>query len=99
MPRINIIDTLVGNGHPSDVDLVLVDGKIMLKDGKAVAVDEKEVLLKAEQEALETAERAEHPSHPFAMAEKAFSGDRQKFILMKNVLTWKKTEKTADIIK
>ena len=30
MPRINIIDTLVGNGHPSDVDLVLVDGQIVL---------------------------------------------------------------------
>ena len=64
MPRINIIDTLVGNGHPSDVDLVLVDGQIVLRDGKATTVNEEEVLLAAEQEALETAQRASH-LHPF----------------------------------
>lgn len=65
MPRINIIDTLVGNAHPTDVDLVLVDGQIVLRDGKAVNVSEEEVLLAAEQEAMETAERATH-LHPFA---------------------------------
>ena len=65
MPRINIIDTLVSNAHPSDVDLVLVDGQVVLRDGKAVFVDEEEVLLAAEQEAKETAERAPH-LHPFA---------------------------------
>lgn len=65
MPRINIIDTLVSNAHPSDVDLVLVDGQIVLKDGKAVTVNEEEVLLAAEQEAMETAERASH-LHSFA---------------------------------
>lgn len=65
MPRINIIDTLVGNGHPSDVRLVVVDGQIVLRDGKAVNVKEEEVLLAAEQEAVETAERARH-LHPFA---------------------------------
>ena len=64
MPRINIIDTLVGNGHPSDVDLVLVDGQIVLRDGKATTVNEEEVLLAAEREALETAWRASH-LHPF----------------------------------
>lgn len=64
MPRINIIDTLVGNGHPSDVDLVLVDGQIILRDGKATTVNEEEVLLAAEREALETAWRASH-LHPF----------------------------------
>ena len=64
MPRINIIDTLVGNGHPSDVDLVLVDGQIVLRDGKATTVNEEEVLLAAERDALETAWRASH-LHPF----------------------------------
>lgn len=65
MPRINIIDTLVGNAHPVDVDYVFVDGQIVLRDGKAVNVNEVDVLLKAEQEALETVERAPH-LHPFA---------------------------------
>ena len=64
MPRINIVDTLVGNGHPSDIDMVMVDGQIVLRDGRAVNVDEEEVLLAAETEALETAERAGH-LHPF----------------------------------
>lgn len=64
MPRINIVDTLVGNGHPSDIDMVMVDGQIVLRDAKAVNVDEEEVFLAAETEALETAERAVH-LHPF----------------------------------
>lgn len=65
MPRINVVDTLVGNGHPSDVELVIIDGQIVLRDNKAVNVDEEEVLLTAEQETLETVERAKH-LHPFA---------------------------------
>lgn len=65
MPRINIVDTLVGNGHPSDVELVIVDGQIVLRDNKAVNVDEEEILLAAERETLETVERAQH-LHPFA---------------------------------
>ena len=58
MPRINIVDTLVSNGMPSDVDMVIVDGAVMLENGKAVNVDERDVLLKAEQEAIETVKRA-----------------------------------------
>lgn len=65
MPRINLVDTLVGNGHPSDVDLVVSDGRILIRDGKVKTVSEEEVLLKAEEEALETVERATH-LHPFA---------------------------------
>ena len=34
MPRINLIETLIGNGHPSDVDLVVVDGEIRLRDAR-----------------------------------------------------------------
>lgn len=64
MPRINIVDTLVGNANPNDVDMVIVDGEILLRDGKVLSVDEEEVLIRAEQEALETAERATH-LHPF----------------------------------
>ena len=89
MPRINIIDTLVGNGHPSDVDMVMVDGQFAFRDGKAVAVNEEEVLLKAEQEALETAERAEH-LHPFAWPKKPQWGqtkiyfDEERFNMEEN---------------
>ena len=42
MPRINLIETLIGNGHPSDVDLVVVDGEIRLRDGKAVGINERD---------------------------------------------------------
>ena len=73
MPRINLIETLIGNGHPSDVDLVVVDGEIRLRDGKAVGINEREILLKAEEEALETAKRAKH-LHPFAWPEKEHWG-------------------------
>ena len=89
MPRINIIDTLLCNGHPSDVDTVIVDGEVLLREGKAVSVNEEEVLLKAEQEALETAERAAH-LHPFAWPKKPQWGqvkmyfDEERFNLEEN---------------
>lgn len=57
MPRINVIDTIVCNATPGDVDLVLVDGVQELRDGKAVHVDEREIMLRAEEEAMATAER------------------------------------------
>lgn len=89
MPRINIVDTLVGNGNPSDVDLVMVDGEIVLSEGKAVTVHEEEVLLKAEEEALETAKRASH-LHPFAWPQKPQWGqtkiyfDEERFNMEEN---------------
>ena len=58
MPRFNIIDTIVANGSPSDVDMVIVDGEILLQDGKAQRVDERKVLLQAEEEAIETVKLA-----------------------------------------
>lgn len=57
MPRFNVLDTMIGNANPTDVDLVLVDGEIKLDKNGAVSVDEKEVLLKAEEEARETVAR------------------------------------------
>ena len=65
MPRFNIISTLVGNGHPSDVDMVIVNGIIKLENGKAVGINEEEILIKAENEVKETVERASHLK-PFA---------------------------------
>ena len=58
MPRFNIIDTLVGNASHADVDMVIVDGEILLENGKAVYVNEKEVMLQAEEEAKKTMNRA-----------------------------------------
>lgn len=78
MPRFNIIETLVGNGHPTDVNLVVVDGQIAMKDGKAVHVNEEEVLLKAEQEAQETVQRAAH-LHPFAWPSKPQWGQTKRY--------------------
>ena len=57
MPRFNVLDTMIGNANPTDVDLVIVDGEIKLDKNGAVSVDEKEVLLKAEEEARETVAR------------------------------------------
>lgn len=89
MPRFNLLDTLIGNGHPSDVELVIVDGEIRLRDGRAVGIDEEEILLKAEEEAMETAERAAH-LHPFAWPKKQHWGqtklwfDEMRFDLEEN---------------
>lgn len=89
MPRFNILDTLIGNAHPSDVDLVLCDGEIVLKDGRAVKVCEEEVLKKAEQEAFETVSRANHLK-PFAWPSKPQWGqtkiyfDEKRFDLEEN---------------
>ena len=78
MPRFNLLDTLIGNGHPSDVELVIVDGEIRLRDGRAVGIDEEEILLKAEEEAMETAERAAH-LHPFAWPKKQHWGQTKRW--------------------
>lgn len=58
IPRVNVIDSIVLNGIPSDVDLVIIDGKIHLEKGKAVYIDEGDVYKRAEEEALATIERA-----------------------------------------
>ena len=56
-PYYNIIDTLIGNGTPADIDNVLVDGQFVLKDRRAVNADEDEIIGKAETEVRETVER------------------------------------------
>lgn len=58
MPRFNIIDTLVCNASHSDVDIVLVDGDILLEGGKAVNLNEKEIMLSADKEARNTIDMA-----------------------------------------
>lgn len=58
MPRFNIIDTIVSNASHADVEMVIVDGEILLKRGKAVKLNEKEIMLQAEEEAKKTVERA-----------------------------------------
>lgn len=54
MPRFNIIDTLISNALPADVDTVIIDGEILLERGKAVHINEKEIMLQAEEEANKT---------------------------------------------
>ncbi len=58
MPRFNIIDTLVCNATHDDVDMVVIDGEILLENGKTVYLNEKEIMLQAEEEAKITIERA-----------------------------------------
>lgn len=58
MPRFNIIDTIVSNASHADVDMVIVDGEILLEGGKAVKLNEKEIMLQAEEEAKKTVDRA-----------------------------------------
>lgn len=58
MPRFNLIDTLVSNASHGDVEIVLVDGEILLENGKAVKVNEKDIILQASEEAKKTIERA-----------------------------------------
>ncbi len=58
MPRFNVIDTLVCNASHADVNIVIVDGEIILENGRAINVNEKEIMLQAEEEAKKTVERA-----------------------------------------
>lgn len=58
IPRVNVIDAIVSNGAPSDVDLVIIDGEIHMEDGKVLNVDERDIYQKVEEEALSTIERA-----------------------------------------
>lgn len=58
MPRFNIIDTLVSNASHGDIEMVIVDGEILLENGKAVNLNEKEIIMAAEEEAKVTVERA-----------------------------------------
>jgi cytosine/adenosine deaminase-related metal-dependent hydrolase len=58
MPRFNIVDTLVCNASHADVDMVFVDGEMLLEGGKAVNLNENEVMMLAEEEASKTIDRA-----------------------------------------
>lgn len=91
MPRFNIISTLVGNGQPGDVELVIVDGQIRLENGRAVGIDEEEILRRAEEEARETVARTPY-LQAFAYPQKKQWGqtklyfDEARFDLEKNRL-------------
>ncbi|MEM0313738.1 MAG: N-ethylammeline chlorohydrolase, partial [Candidatus Bathyarchaeia archaeon] len=47
-PRFNLISHLVYSASASDVDTVIVDGKILMKDKEVKTLDEHEVMKKAE---------------------------------------------------
>lgn len=46
-PCTNVIGNLIHLGLGSDVETVIVDGKVVVKDGKVLAIDEKEVMKEA----------------------------------------------------
>lgn len=47
MPLYNIYSHIVYSMRPSDVELVMVDGKVVISDGKLTTADESEILQKA----------------------------------------------------
>ena len=47
MPLYNIYSHIVYSMRPSDVELVMVDGKVVINDGKLTTADESEILQKA----------------------------------------------------
>jgi 5-methylthioadenosine/S-adenosylhomocysteine deaminase len=47
IPMYNIYSHIVYSMRPSDVDMVMVDGKVVVNDGKLTTADESEILHKA----------------------------------------------------
>ncbi|MGI6659578.1 MAG: amidohydrolase [Dethiobacteraceae bacterium] len=52
VPRHNIIAHLVYAAQPSDITLVMVDGRVLCEHGRLTTLDEDEILYQAEQRAL-----------------------------------------------
>ena len=47
-PVYNIYSHIVYSMRPSDVEMVMVDGRIVVSEGKLITADESEILYKAE---------------------------------------------------
>ncbi|MDD7401082.1 MAG: amidohydrolase family protein [Eubacteriales bacterium] len=58
IPRVNLVDAIVLNGAPGDIDLVIIDGKIHMEDHQVLNIDEHEIYRQVEEEAASTIERA-----------------------------------------
>lgn len=58
MPRFNIVDTIVANGSHADIDMVIVDGEILMEDYKIDHLDERKIMIEIEEEMIETVKRA-----------------------------------------
>lgn len=58
MPNFNVVHSIVLSGEGQDVDNVMVDGELIMENKIVKTVDEIEILLKAQEEAVETVERA-----------------------------------------
>ena len=53
VPRVNLVGTLVHNAQGRDVDVVAVDGELLVRDGRPTRVDLDEVCAQAEQASRE----------------------------------------------
>ncbi|MFN3974090.1 MAG: amidohydrolase family protein [Dehalococcoidia bacterium] len=67
VPTLRIVSAFVHNGHPSDIEAVMVNGRWLMKGGKVLTVDESEVVARAEEVAHRAWKRAleRFPSVPF----------------------------------
>ncbi|MBI4200386.1 MAG: amidohydrolase [Chloroflexi bacterium] len=63
VPTINLASNLVHYGQASDMETVMVDGKLVMKDGKVLTMSEEDVLRHA-QEATLSAWRRLHQQYP-----------------------------------
>ncbi|KAF3935896.1 Imidazolonepropionase [Dactylellina cionopaga] len=57
-PSFDPVSTIVYTATGRDVEMVVVDGKVLVRDGKLVTMNEKEVMEKAQKHAREIIERA-----------------------------------------
>lgn len=60
-PVRNIVPNLVYSAKGSEVEMVMVDGKIIMEDGRLMTVDEKQVIAEAQKEANRIARLTEKP--------------------------------------
>jgi 5-methylthioadenosine/S-adenosylhomocysteine deaminase len=54
-PRPDVVSTIVYAAEPSNVETVLIDGRIVLRDGRLTTMDEREIIENAQAEALQIA--------------------------------------------
>ncbi|KAK6507407.1 hypothetical protein TWF481_005840 [Arthrobotrys musiformis] len=57
-PSFDPISTIVYTATGRDVEMVVVDGKVLVKDGKLTTMDEEDIMIKAKKHAREIVERA-----------------------------------------
>ncbi|RMF85516.1 MAG: hypothetical protein D6736_17135 [Nitrospinota bacterium] len=67
VPTMRIVSGFVHNGHPADIEAVMVDGRFLMRDRRVLTVDEAEIIARADEIGRRTWQRLRerYPGVPF----------------------------------